>query len=52
MIWLTESQAQDYLHVIDAGSFNQVQTLIAAPIMVLAIQGDHAIISFNYIMET
>ena len=50
-MWLTEEQAQDYLHVINAGTFAQVPLLSAAPILVLAVQCEHAVISFNYIME-
>ena len=51
MIWLTEEQAQKYLHVIKAGSFAQVPILISAPIMVLAIQNHNAVINYNYMME-
>lgn len=51
MMWLTEEQAQEYLHVIKFGTFSPVPALISAPIMVLAVQAPNAVISFDYMME-
>ncbi|KAJ8321417.1 hypothetical protein KUTeg_001030 [Tegillarca granosa] len=47
MIWFNKEQAEHFLHLIDAGSFAQVPTLLSGPSIVLALQRDNAVISFD-----
>ncbi|KAK3107616.1 hypothetical protein FSP39_018349 [Pinctada imbricata] len=50
MVWLTQEQAQVYLHIVNAGSFRDVPLLTSGPCIVLALQRDNAVLAFESIM--
>ncbi|XP_060073808.1 dynein axonemal assembly factor 8-like [Ylistrum balloti] len=50
MLWFTQKQAEHYLHVIQAGSFQQVPLLTSGPCIVLALERDNAVIAFDSLM--
>ncbi|XP_033757946.1 uncharacterized protein LOC117340288 isoform X2 [Pecten maximus] len=47
MLWFTQKQAEHYLHVIQAGSFQQVPLLTSGPCLVLALERDNAVVAFD-----
>lgn len=47
MIWFTQKQAEHYLHIIEAGSFQQVPLLTSGPCLVLALERDNAVVAFD-----
>ncbi|XP_071094592.1 dynein axonemal assembly factor 8-like [Haliotis cracherodii] len=47
MLWFTRTQAEHFLHLVDAGSFKQVPRLTSGPTLVLALQRDNAVLAFD-----
>ncbi|KAL3885198.1 hypothetical protein ACJMK2_025289 [Sinanodonta woodiana] len=50
MIWFSKAQAELFLHVIDAGSFQLVPLLLSGPSVVLALERENAVVAFNSIL--
>ncbi|OWF38942.1 uncharacterized protein LOC110465662 [Mizuhopecten yessoensis] len=50
MLWFTQKQAEHYLHVIHAGSFQQVPLLTSGPCLVLALERDNAVVTFDSLL--
>ncbi|XP_064651155.1 dynein axonemal assembly factor 8-like [Lineus longissimus] len=47
LIWFTEKQAENFLHLSDAGSFALLPKLLSGPSIVLALQRDNAVLAFD-----
>ncbi|XP_050417554.1 dynein axonemal assembly factor 8 [Patella vulgata] len=52
MVNLSQTQAEQFLCLTEAGSFKQVPVLLMGPCIVLAIQRDNAVVAFNSIFES
>ncbi|XP_013420923.1 uncharacterized protein LOC106181165 isoform X1 [Lingula anatina] len=50
LIWFTQDQAQQYLHLCDAGSYKLVPMLTSGPSLVLAVQRDNAVMAFDVLL--
>ncbi|KAK3592482.1 hypothetical protein CHS0354_014980 [Potamilus streckersoni] len=50
MIWFSKAQAELFLHVIDAGSFQLVPLLLSGPSLVLALERENAVVAFDSIL--
>nr|KAG5693907.1 hypothetical protein BaRGS_014348 [Batillaria attramentaria] len=47
MVWMTDQQAERFLHILNAGSFEMVSQLTSSPCLVVALQRDNAVIAFE-----
>ena len=50
MLVFSRQQAEHYLRLCDAGSFDLVPTLTSGPSLVLALQRDNALMAFNTLL--
>lgn len=51
MVWFTKDQAENFLCLIDAGSFQLVPMLLSGPSIVLALERDNAVLAFDTILS-
>ncbi|ESO90664.1 hypothetical protein LOTGIDRAFT_233665 [Lottia gigantea] len=52
MVTLSQNQTEQFLCLLEAGSFKQVPLLTMGPCLVLAVQRDNAVISFDTLLDS
>lgn len=51
MLWFTQEQAEHFLVLIEAGSFQMVPLLVSGTSIVLALERDNAVVAFDTILN-
>ncbi|KAK7106063.1 dynein axonemal assembly factor 8-like [Littorina saxatilis] len=52
MVWMSQQQAEQFLHILHSGSFEAVSQLTCGPSLVLALERDNAVVAFESTLGT